>query len=196
MKLYKLTDQNFLTFNKTLWGENITHDLGKFTGDRKLVLCTKDVIHTYTHPLQAIFFQPIHGAIKNPILWEAEGDIIISDYTKVGVRKLTTIKQIFLPILTLEEKIEIGIRCTLKIYTAACFITWAKDWLSGKDRSKKSARTAKAAAAFYYAAADTVYAAAATYDTVYAARAAYYTKINIIPILEKIYNRDNPKEII
>lgn len=53
-----------------------------------------------------MFFNPIHASFLEPNLWLAEGEIGKKDSTKVGCKKLTTIKQIALPIITYQQKID------------------------------------------------------------------------------------------
>jgi hypothetical protein len=166
MKLYKLTDQFFETKNHTLWGEGITHEAAE--GDGKL--CSKYWLHAYTDPILAIMMNPTHANIKNPILWEAKGEIGISDGTKVGCKKLTTIKQIPLPEINTVQKVAFGILCAKQVCKNVKWNIWADRWLDGSDRTKKSAyayaATATAAATAAYAYAAAAYAAAA-----YAAKA-------------------------
>ena len=169
MKLYKLTRQDFTTFKNTLWGENVTHEaMGEGTE-----LCTKDVIHAYLSPELAVLFNPVHAGYDNPILWEAEGEVVVNDdNTKVGVKKLTTIKQIPLPEITVTQKVAFGILCALEVSKHKKFVNWANKWLSGEDRSKHSAYDAYAAHADTYG---NVATAAHAYYSYYAARVASYT---------------------
>lgn len=165
MRLYKLTDKNYLTrageLNETKWGEGVTH---KATGEGTK-LCTSDVIHAYTSPLLAVLMNPVHADIKDPILWEAEGEIIAAASDKVGVKELTTIRIIPLPKITQTQKIAFGILAALEVYEEESFKLWAENWLSGRDRSSESARkvelAAQAAAVWTKAADAAMWAAAA-----------------------------------
>ena len=136
MILYKLTRQDFTTYKNTKWGENVTHEaMGE-----GIQLCTEDVIHAYLSPELAVLFNPIHAKYENPVLWEAEGEVVVNeDNTKVGVKKLTTIRQIPLPEITVIQKIAFGILCGLEVCEEKKFIDWANKWLSGEDRSRESA---------------------------------------------------------
>ena len=153
MKLYKLTDQNGNTRAETNWGENVTH---KATG-KGTRLCSDGVIHAYDSPLKAALFNPIHGNFKDSLLWESEGDIVVNDHLKVGVKSLTTLRQIPLPEISTEKRVEFAIRCTLKVYPDARWVKWACSWLDGSDRSEAAAwaaaRAAEAARAAAWAAA-------------------------------------------
>lgn len=95
MKLYKLTRRNGETQRSTKWGPGVTNsvsDIGLLLSPQ---LCTNTVIHAYLHPLQMLIHRDWHGFCgKALILWEAEGKVVAHDYTKVGVRSLTTVKKI------------------------------------------------------------------------------------------------------
>ena len=147
MRLYKLTNQQFKTRKfypqETTWGSNVAHTA---TGSG-VALCTPDVIHAYTSPLLAVLLNPIHADIVNPILWEARGKVVAQDGSKVGVKSLTTIRQIPLPEITTTQKVAFGILAAMKVYKNPAFQKWAKLWLSGKDRSWAAAAAARAAAA-------------------------------------------------
>lgn len=135
MKLYKLTDQNHQTRNNTQWGENIEYVA---SGEGKI--CGPGFIHAYIDSLLAVLLNPIHANIKDPVLWEAEGDIVKEDYgLKVGCTRLKTIKIIFLPEITLEQRIKFSILCALEVYKEEKFVAWANKWLSGEDRSSTTA---------------------------------------------------------
>ena len=166
--LYKLTDENGQTRHKTQWGENISHT-ATGTGAE---LCSNGVIHAYESPLVAAFIYPIHVEFNNPILWEAEGEVIARDWSKCGCKTLTTLKQIPLPEISTEQRIAIAIRCAQLAYKDdPAWDTWASKWLSGEDRSGESAKAAwDASAASAAADADAAYAANAA---AYAAYAAY-----------------------
>ena len=166
---YKLTTQEGKTKNNTQWGENLTHEA---TGDIKQDLCSDAWIHAYTHPLLAVLMNPVHANIKNPILWEGNGEGKAKfEPLKCGFRKFTTLRQIPLPEVTDVQKIAFGILCVKEVYKDPSWNQWADKWLSGEDRTKSSADAAAAYAAAAYAAA---YAAAADVVAYYAADAAAY----------------------
>ena len=173
MKLYKLTDEHGQTKNNTQWGENITHTA---KGNGQQGLCSDGWIHAYEHPLLAVLLNPIHGAFIEPRLWEAEGEIGESDHQlKCGCRSLTTIKEIPLPVITAEQKVKFAILCALAVYKDKGFKAWADSWISGEDRSYKSAAAAHANAAASNAAASN---AAAYANASYAAYAYADAAVN------------------
>ena len=184
-KLYKLTTEDFKTRkcypNETTWGENVTHS-GTGKGD----LCGPGYIHAYLTPELAVLLNPIHANIKNPVLWEAEGDIVKKDgQMKVGCISLTTTKQVPLPNITKERRIAFAILAAKEIYDDQKWIEWADNWLNGSDRSIKSAKAAysaaqaaasaaqAAASATQAAAYSAFYSACATHAAASAAQAAY-----------------------
>ena len=133
--VYKLTDQSYRTYNGTQWGEGFEHTASGEGG-----LCGPGWLHAYTHPLLAVLLNPVHADIKNPIVWEAEGDMGIEDHgLKVGCRRLKTIKIIPLPRVTLEQRVRFGILCSLEVCTEPSFVSWAHEWLSGENRWEEAA---------------------------------------------------------
>ncbi len=66
---------------------------------------------------------------------------------KLGFKKQTTIKQIPVPVITTEQRVEIAIRISLLVYRDKRYIKWAKNWLSGKDRAEWSAAESAESAA-------------------------------------------------
>lgn len=133
--LYKLTTQDYKTRvgfpEETQWGVNVTH-----TASGKGALCSNGWLHAYTHPLLAVLFNRMHANIDDPVLWECDGEIGITDRgIKVGCTRLTTIRTIPLPSITTEQRVHFAMLCALTIYDDPLFISWCNDWLSGKDRS-------------------------------------------------------------
>ena len=156
MKLYKLTDEHGCTRGGTQWGEGVTH-----SGTGEGELCGPGFIHAYLSPELAVLLNPIHANIKNPRLWECDGEIAQNDRnTKVGCVSLTTVREVPLPAVTTEQRVTFAIRCTLLVYRAPDFVAWAERWLSGEDRTRESA--ADAADAAYAAAWSVAWAEAAT----------------------------------
>ena len=168
----KLTNKDGYTKNQTLWGENITHEA---TGSSNQALCSDGWIHFYEHPLIAVFMNPVHAQLNEPRLYSCliEGEIEKDGQLKSGCKKLTTLSRLPLPVITSEQRIEIGIRCAMIVYKEQHWSLWAQKWLSGEDRTKKSADAAYDTAhdAAAYAVIDAAYDAvhAAANATAYAA---------------------------
>jgi len=162
--LYKITDSKGQTQNNTQWGESVTHK-AKNKGKE---LCTNQVIHAYRDPYLAVFHNPIGGDYneKTMRVWEAKGKIVVYDGMKVGCKTLTTTKEIPVPSITTEQRVEIAIRCAVQVYKDPSFIKWADSWLSGEAEAAEAAWVAEAA----WAAARAARAAAGAAEA--AARAA------------------------
>ncbi len=138
----KITNSKGLTKNNTQWGENVTHEI-KVKGRE---LCSDQVFHGYKDEYLAVFFNPIHGDYgEDMLLWEAEGNVVANDGTKLGFKKQTTIKQIPIPKITTEQRTEIAIRRSLMVYKEESYKEWAENWLSGKDRAESAAWSARSA---------------------------------------------------
>jgi hypothetical protein len=164
----KLTDHNGYTrrgqCNETRWevGKSV-----RATG-AGTDLCTDGVLHYYDSPYLAMLMNPIHAGIENPRMFEVEGDQVATDGLKSGAKSLTVIREISPPQPTTEIRVTFAILCTLKVYKDKKFASWARDWLSGKDRSERAAEAAARAAEW---AAEWA-AAAAARAAVWAAEAA------------------------
>jgi hypothetical protein len=138
MKLYKLTDENGRTHGGTQWGENVTHELPAIDNPKP---CEAGLLHAYRTPYHAVMMAPEYG-YTNGILWEAEGEPILDDGTRVGCFRLTTIRRIDKPDVPTEKLVEVVIRCSLLEYHDPAYVSWAESWLAGKDRSAASAASA------------------------------------------------------
>lgn len=136
MKAFKLTNQNRFTRNQTRWGRRVTHKT-----DGKGELCGPGWLHYYNDPLLAVLLNPIHAGFSNPMLFEAkaEGKIKRNRGLKFGCSKLTTIKQIPLPVITPEQRICFAIACVSQVCFLPAFVHWSHSWLSGEDRTENSA---------------------------------------------------------
>ena len=143
---YKVTDHEDHAGYEPQWGEGITH---KTDGEGELG--SKHWIIAYEHPLLAMFHNPIHGhydGLWHGHLWECTSDDaepIREGQMRVGVRSLTTVKQLELPEFPLGQRVYYGILCALAVYNEEGFVVWAQKWLSGEDRSAGAARAAKEA---------------------------------------------------
>ena len=105
MKLYKLTDKDGFTRNGTKWSPGVTHT-AQAEGNE---LDSDQVIHAYPSPEMAAIMNPVHANIVDPILWESEGDVVVSDGTRVGCKSLTTIRRIMLPEITTKQIVRFAI---------------------------------------------------------------------------------------
>jgi hypothetical protein len=92
MKLVKLTEVDDSTRHNTFWWEGVAHTAGLPLSRPEL--CSPAVIHAYRTVGQALIMNEMHGCFKLPHIWEAEGDIVVDDGTKVGCRTLTTTRRL------------------------------------------------------------------------------------------------------
>ena len=139
MKLYKLTNPEDQSLDRTQWGEGVTHTA---PGDAAEP-CTASIIYAYADPLLAVFMDPAHGGFgPSAHLWEADGDIMVSKGTRLICKSLTTLRRIDLPVVTMEQRTRFAILCAKAVYKEADWNAWADAWLDGTDRSAKSARSA------------------------------------------------------
>jgi hypothetical protein len=137
VRLYKLTDENDKTHDGCQWGEGITHT-APGTGD----LCGPGYIHAHTNPLLAVLLNPVHEQFNSDTMhfWECDGDVGKTDFDfKVGCTRLTTIKRIPIPVVTLEQWVRFGILSVLTVYHEPSYARWATGWLDGSDRSAATA---------------------------------------------------------
>jgi len=95
MKLIKLTDQSGETQNNTQWGENVTHTIPE--PDRKTEMCGSGILHAYQSIEQVLLLNSRHADIPDPVVWEAEGEPVVTAWDKCGCHTLTTVSRIDYP---------------------------------------------------------------------------------------------------
>ena len=154
--------------NRLHWGEGVNNRIFKYGYE----LRTNQVIHFYDHPLQATFFSPIHVTDYTKLREVTHYSKMVSDGTKCAAKSVTTGKEIPIPEITIEQRVEIAIRCALKVHPEPEFVAWANKWLSGEDRFQNT--TATSPVPYAPAIGYTIYAAAAyTSATAFGVSAAY-----------------------
>ena len=117
----------------------------KDTGNYKM--CTNNVFHCYSHPVLALFLNPIHANIENPRIFKIKVDrIVASDGLKQASLEQTIIEELIIPKPTLIQTTAFGIICAKHIYKNIKFQSWANNWLSNEDRSSHAAGAAAGAA--------------------------------------------------
>jgi hypothetical protein len=156
LAIYKLTNQDMTTRDGFQYTLGVT---AHATGDGEPTLCSNTVLHAYTSPVLAVLMNPMHANIQNPRLFRAEGEVVVSDPTKVGVRSLTLVEEVTLPVIETSARVRWGISFAWPLAPSSWRV-WAAAWLSGEDRSRSAAY--EAAAYYVYSAA---YEAAAYYAT-------------------------------
>ena len=134
-RVWKLTDQYGRTHFGRQWGENVTHDARGMGA-----LCSANWIFCYDSPELALLMNPFHAALKRPHIWkaDAEGKTRNANGLIRGVKKLTTLREIPLPVITMMQGVEVAVRCAKEVCSEPGWNTWADGWLSGKDRSEAS----------------------------------------------------------
>jgi hypothetical protein len=170
VKRYKLTAQDLTTYQ----GFKIPGiGVWFYAKDCKGTVgpCSPMALHHYSDPLLAILTNPAHANIKNPRLFEIQiAKEQGTDQLKGWSRAQKLIREIPVPIISVNSKITFAIYCAKALWKDQRWNNWADNWLTGVDRSYAAAVNASNAAA--NAANAATYAAA--YAAAYAANAATY----------------------
>lgn len=136
----KITDKDMKTHKGCQW----------VIGEKKTIkkegntLCSDEVFHFYDSPKLAVLLNPEHGNYdaKTMRLWEIEGDEVAHDGLKGGSKWQILKKEIPIPNITLEQKVEFAIQCAKLVNSDKEWNKWGQDWLDGKDRSASAAESA------------------------------------------------------
>lgn len=152
MYYVKLTDARGRTHGPTYWGPGVRHEAAPGTPR----LCTHTVIHFYPGSTLreagalAVHMNPVQARFRDPRAWTfwPEGDTV-SDGLQSGCKAGTTLEEVALPEVTVEQRVETALRCTMRVRRvkmraswAERWLSWAERWLSGEDRSKEAAEAA------------------------------------------------------
>ena len=139
--LCKWISEDMRTKNDTYWTVNIPNELPE---EDTLELCRKGLFHYVSDPLLAVFLKGYHNCNDYSSLYKVvdEGKSV-EGIDKCGATKLTLVKELEIPEVTLNQKIAFAILCALEVYKEIRFVTWAKNWLSGQARSNKSVEVIK-----------------------------------------------------
>ena len=170
---YKLTDKNGRTHGGCQWGEGVEH---KAKG-KGVKLCSSAVIHCYSSPELAVFANPVHANfdLQTAQLWEFEVDRIVSrDTLKLGCKLGKTIRRIRMPKMSIDQRVEVAIRCALLAKQDPTFVSWANKWLSKEAGAAEAADWADGAADW----------------AARAAKAAGAADVDIQAILEQVLKED------
>ena len=108
-----------------------------------------------------------------------------------------TVREIPMPVLTTEQRVEIAIQCALydckkRYFTSDNFIRWAERWLDGTDRSAAAAAWAAARETGWEASWDTAWGAIS--EAVWTA--ASNAEIDIAAVIEEVVENDRNAQII
>lgn len=146
---YKLTNADLTTYEGCQWEIGVPK-----TASGKGDLCGDGWLHYYRDdPRVAVLMNQGGFDLETARLWEvqADGEQLHDGQLKSGCTKLTLIKEIPLPAMTISQRVAIAIHCALAIYSESSFVDWANNWLSGKDRSGAAEAAARAAEAAWAA---------------------------------------------
>lgn len=111
-------------------------------------LCTEAYTHAYADPILAEWFDPVHGEYGDRgLLVQGEAGGIVDDGMKLGCEFFRSLEVVPRAGVPLAAKVRAGIECSLLVYAAPAYVTWAQRWLDGTDRSKPAARSAAMSAA-------------------------------------------------
>jgi hypothetical protein len=160
MKVFKLTDPDMKTHNGFRWKIGVPR---KASG--KGELCGPGWLHCYLDPVLGVLMNPNHANIQNPRLFEAEGEGKEKhDPLKSGFTRMTLVREIPLPDVTIVQKVRFAILCAKEVCADPKWVAWADRWLSGEDRSAAAAFAAAAVSAASAAAYAAAFAAATFTD--------------------------------
>ena len=129
---YLITDSNNKTWRDVTWEENITHE----QNDNPNYLFS-----VYDDPILAHMMNSAYEGFKNPNIWLAEGKVTNSFEFRYECSKLTAKKQIQVNIPTDDQRIAFAILCSIQIVSNPIYKKWAKNYLSGNDRTKEKAES-------------------------------------------------------
>lgn len=171
---YKLLTQDMKT-RKGKYNEMDWSDVGEWhEANGEGGLCTAGMIHDYDDPWIAVVMNPAHAAIHDPIMYETERDgPTETDGLKCGCKRLRLARRVDIPDVPRVQRVAFAILAVMQVCHDDVWLTWARAWLSGEDRSSTSARYAAEAAAYAaFAAATAAAYAAFAHDYAAAALAA------------------------
>ena len=141
--VYKLTKPDMTTYG------GFRYDVGaRYTFPGTGPLCAAGWSHAYLSPETAVLHNPIHANYVPARLWKCRGVIGAREgEMKVGCSAIELVREIPLPVATMEQQITYAIWCALAVYQDTRFVEWAEGWLSQEDRTGAAAWAAAWAAA-------------------------------------------------
>ena len=123
-KRYKLLNKNRTTCNNTHW------PIGQWVeaqGDPNQGLCSDGWLHCYDSPELALFLNPIHANISDPIVCEVEveGKSRNDKGLKRGYRRMRVTKDLAIKRPTTEQCVRFAILCVKQVYKDDAWNAWA-----------------------------------------------------------------------
>lgn len=101
----------------------------------------------YEHELLAVLCAFGPWGVGRMFRCEAGGEIIRTGQATILCTELTPLEEIEMPQLTFEQRLAYEIYRVKEVYTDPSWNLWADKWLSGEDRTMKSAQKARIKAA-------------------------------------------------
>ena len=153
MKLYKLTNARGYTREEHLnclqWGKGIIYEAAGAAGQP---LCTSGLMHCYLHKLVAVLCDCLDGNYgPDGRLWKCTGEgEFLSDGLQGGFRKLTSLEEVPLPKITMEERVHWGILCAIEVFDEELFSNWAKGWVSANRQENGAMQVVRTLGAYGY----------------------------------------------
>jgi hypothetical protein len=137
---YKLTNQDLTTYGGFPW--KVGKWSKKLSGEGDL--CSGNWYHAYHHSLLAVFLNPIHANLSEPLLWRAEGKGAFKDDKglKCGFSSMRLVERMEIPVVTTEQRVCFALLCAKEVYKEASFVEFADKYLKGEDRTVKAAGAA------------------------------------------------------
>ena len=105
-------------------------------------LCSGTVLHAYKDKNLAFLLNPIHADIKNPLIFSAEGDVVVDNWDKVGCFELTTLKQLLFPKWVGSDR-DHRVRVMFAVLCAEAVLSVYEDKYPNDNRLRKAVEAAK-----------------------------------------------------
>ena len=138
--LYKLTDQKGNTQNNTHWEIGATQTMHHTENPK---LCSPDVLHAYTNISLGLLINPIQADINNPRIFKCKGNVVVSDWGKVGVFELTPTQEINLPIWYTNPDLRKQVSVWFAILCAESVLSIFENYDSSDSRPREAIEAAK-----------------------------------------------------
>lgn len=152
--LYKVTDKNNQTRNKTRWGKGVKHSANDLFGSGNFSMEAM-YLYAYRTPELAALYAPVHLEHFDGFrLWEAKGEIGDIDSTTAKCEWIHTIKEIPFPKIDVFTRVVFSLFVTLKIFKNDVWRTWALSLVLNNDGTQHRWEAAKSAAESIGATAD------------------------------------------
>ena len=125
------------------WGLGVTHTVFEWGG----MLCRTGALHCYEGAIVrdalalAILRDPNDGGFgATARAWVCEGSgQHVTNGIKSGYETLTTVREIQLPAVSIEQRVECAIRLAWEVCDEPAWRAWAQAWLDGSDRTDAAA---------------------------------------------------------